>query len=130
MRVRAFTLIELMIVVAIIGILAAIAIPNFQKFQCRAKQSEAKEGLKLLLAAEETYRAENDFYLKGPGESDLILAGFQMSTAKKRYDYTVPDGGTAQDFLANAAGNGEMNSDQWTIDENVALINGPIRGCD
>jgi type IV pilus assembly protein PilA len=45
---KGFTLIELMIVVAIIGILAAIAIPNFVRFQARARQSEANTNLKSL----------------------------------------------------------------------------------
>jgi prepilin-type N-terminal cleavage/methylation domain-containing protein len=45
---KGFTLIELMIVVAIIGILAAIAIPNFIRFQARARQSEANTNLKSL----------------------------------------------------------------------------------
>lgn len=59
---KGFTLIELMIVVAIIGILAAIAIPNFIKFQARSKQSEVKANLKAVYTAQKAYMQEKDKY--------------------------------------------------------------------
>jgi type IV pilus assembly protein PilA len=59
---KGFTLIELMIVVAIIGLLAALAIPNFLKFQARAKTSEAKTNLKALYTAQRSFFAEHDAY--------------------------------------------------------------------
>ncbi|MDF0675458.1 MAG: prepilin-type N-terminal cleavage/methylation domain-containing protein [Nitrospira sp.] len=53
-----FTLIELMIVVAIIGILAAIAIPNFLQYQLKSRQSEAKTNLQAVRTSELSFGGE------------------------------------------------------------------------
>ena len=58
----AFTLIELMVVVAIIAILAAIAIPQYKKYQLKAKTTEAKVNIGAIRTSEEAYVAENDYY--------------------------------------------------------------------
>ncbi len=57
-RSAGFTLIELMIVVAIIGILASVAIPSFLNYQLTAKRSEAYANLSALAKAQKSYYAE------------------------------------------------------------------------
>lgn len=59
---RAFTLIELLITVAIIAILAAIAVPNFLEAQTRAKVSAAKASLAAVQTALEAYAVDNNRY--------------------------------------------------------------------
>ena len=125
MSKRAFTLIELMIVVAIIGILAAIAIPNFVKFQCRSKQSEAKGNLKALYVSQESYRAEADTY----GLTTLIV-GFAPKGNKIRYVYTTGTNTNTFSGLAtvNASFLGELGADNWTVNETNTIANN-TNGC-
>ena len=62
MNNKGFTLIELMIVIAIIGILAAIAIPQFQIYRERAANAVIQSDLKNFATAMEIYRTENSSY--------------------------------------------------------------------
>lgn len=75
-----FTLVELMVVVAIIGILSAIAIPNFQKYQASARQSEAKMNLGTLYSAQKAYSAESSTF-----SGCLLGVGFELPATSKRY---------------------------------------------
>jgi prepilin-type N-terminal cleavage/methylation domain-containing protein len=56
---RAFSLVELMIVVAVLGILAAIVVPQFQRHSTQAKEAVAKDSLRLLRGAIELYTARH-----------------------------------------------------------------------
>ena len=106
-----FTLIELMIVVAIIGILAAIAIPNFLQYQSRARQSEAKVNLGGVFVSETAFLADNNRY------SNFAGIGYTLAGTTNRYTYYAPPnngqgaGGTTQGqdvfyTLAGSAGSG------------------------
>lgn len=85
-----------MIVVAIIGILAALAIPNFIKYQARSKQSEAKQALRAYFMAERHYFSEADSFT-----SDMGAVGFAPERGN-RYAYKSMVTPTAYQSRASA----------------------------
>ncbi len=88
MRNQAFTLIELLIVVAIIGILAAIAVPNFLNAQTRSKISRVQADQRSVTTALEQYRLDHNSY--PPDATNRRPVGLYMLTTPVSYIQTIP----------------------------------------
>jgi type IV pilus assembly protein PilA len=112
---RGWTLVELMIVVAVLGIVAAIAVPNFLRYQAQSRQSEAKSNLAGIFASEAAFFGENSRF------SAFSEIGFSLAGSANRYTYrtmrTTVAGGvvSAGPVEALNAGIGTPTADNMTV---------------
>jgi len=91
MKRHGFTLVELMIVVAIMAFLAMIAVPNFMRFLAKAKRAEAYMNLHTIYAAQKAHFAETGTYspiLNGQGGIGWKPEGYKGGGRNERFNYT------------------------------------------
>lgn len=105
-RREGFTLMELMITVAIIGILAAIAIPAFSRYQNRSRRAEAMTNVAAIATAENSYFAAAGVYLGANAMPGPPLGAFKRgwsAAARAEYDPIgyQPEGGVYYDYEVN-----------------------------
>jgi len=121
-REGGFTLIELMVAIAIIGILVAIAIPQFGGYRRRSIDAQVRTSVRDLVTAQEAYFVDSDTYGTGAGNTvQFTTRGFKQSssvditTTGTAVDYTIT--GTAVSGCSSGTG-------VWIFDSSIGLTSG------
>ena len=105
-----FTLIELLIVIAVIGILAAVALPSYSDYITRGKIPDATSGLASRRVKMEQFFQDNRTYVGAP---DCVAD----TTASEYFDFSCSVAATATTYTLQAAGKASMAGFAYTINE-------------
>lgn len=119
-KLPAFTLTELLVVLAIIGILLLIALPNLMPLISKTRSTEAKQNLTYIHSLEKSWYMEHSKYT-----SDLKELGFELDNpAEAQYSYEITVAGGAS-FKAKATAKSDFDNDGqinvWEIDQAKTL---------
>ena len=127
MKDNGFTLIELMIVVAIIAFLAMISVPSFTHFLAKAKRAEAYMNLSSLYTAQKAYWAEHGRYstiLSGEGGIGWKPEGYKGGGGNEKFYYTYgfAEGAEGKNYFTGKLGTSHANLSMAHAGEHGFLI--------
>jgi type IV pilus assembly protein PilE len=109
-KMRGMTLIELVIVVAIVALLATVAIPSYRQFLLRSHRAEAKSALLNLAAAQEKFYLQNNTYTEELADAPPDGLGLTATTVNGHFTVTIDDA-DADSFTATATAAGGQAQD-------------------
>jgi prepilin-type N-terminal cleavage/methylation domain-containing protein len=120
-RQAGFTLIELLLVVAIVGILAAIAIPQFAAYRKRSFEAQVKSDLRNAASAQEGYFAQHVRYQDATPATTANLPGFDP-TPQVTVAVSVPSG----EHFTLTATHAHCGAASWVYDNLTGVITGGV----
>lgn len=125
-RQSGFTLIELMIVVAVIGILAAIAVPNYNEYVLKSKVLEASSALsQMATRLEQHYQDNRDYSTACAAAGSAAVAALPPNTSN--FTFTCPTR-NATTYVVRATGQGSMSNFIYEIRPNGAKLTVSVGG--
>jgi type IV pilus assembly protein PilE len=117
-RGRGFTLIEMLITMAVMAIVISISLPTYTRYVARSRQEDAKVQLTAIRQAQEIYKLQHGSYT----DQTALLSGWKATSG--RYAFSITGFGPAI-FTAQARGNidSDTTQDVWTMDQDGNLVN-------
>jgi prepilin-type N-terminal cleavage/methylation domain-containing protein len=117
-RQNGFTLIEMLVTIAVMSLIVVIALPQYSRYVAKARQPDAQGQLMAIRQAQEIYKLQYGTYTSATAG----LSGWQNTVG--RYTFTIT-AASATTFGASATGNidSDATNDVWTIDQDGTLLN-------
>lgn len=116
---KGFSWIEIAAALLLFAVVVGLTLPNFPKYRCLAKQSEAKFELMRIVSAAELFKIQSGRY---PDLPELLSSG-RLKLRKKNYDYEIILHNAEIVVIATGKSGTQVQNDRWKVDKNKNLEN-------